>query len=223
MKRLRMCLIVALALLLVTVSVAGASGNANPGVLPPSSQVQGRTYGEWSTAVWRYFFETPVSENPIFGAPWTDCYLERVGNVGLAVPFTTSGSFTCEMPAGTILYLLVVASECSTVEPPTVGGSEEELLACAQSYVPSDLQASIDGVALRNVSDYVVTSPLFEFTLPDDNLFGLPGGTTAQSIAYGTFLMLVPLSPGQHTLWVHGAIPSGGFLYDMTYYVTVIN
>jgi len=222
MKRLRVCLALTLAMLLVTVSVASAGGNANPGVLPPNSRVQGLTYGEWSARLMQSVFGLPLSENPAAGAPWTGCYLERVGNVGLGVPFFGSGTFTCEMPVGTMLYLLVIASECSTLEPPPFYGSNEaELRACATSTAFADLQASIDGVAIQDVADYLVTSPLYQLTLPEGNVLGLPAGT-GDSVAYGAFLMLAPLSPGQHTVHVHGAVP-GAFEYDMTYFITVTN
>jgi hypothetical protein len=223
MKRLRVCLILTLVTLLVTVSVSSASGNANPGVLPPSSRVKGLTYGEWSARYWQAFLAIPWSQNPVnpdADPPWTDCYFERIGNVGLAVSTAESAEISCEVPAGMPLFVPVVVSECSTLEaPPYYGGNEEGLAACALLYEPTNLHATVDGIALQDLSDYTVASPLFEFTLPVDNVFGLPPGT-GQSVAYGTWLMLAPLSAGEHTISVGGTIPDV-FTGALTYHITV--
>jgi len=210
-----------LALLLVTVSVAGAGGNANPGILPPNSRVQGLTYGEWAASWWQSVLSISESENPAAGAPWTDCFLERIENVGLGIAFfAQSGTFACEMPPGMMLFQPIVGAECSTLEePPYYGGSEEELRACAMSFVPSELQATIDGVPVQNLSDYLVTSPIFDFAVPEDNVLGVPAGS-GQSVAYGAYLMLAPLSPGQHTFHLQGAYPDG-WTYDWYYDITV--
>lgn len=222
MKRLRVCLILTLALLLVAVSVAGAGGNANPGILPPDSRVQGLTYGEWSAVFWQQAFALPASDSWLGGHYGPDCFFARIGNVGLAVSGGGTLNLSCEVPAGMPLFMVVLASECSTIEPPPFyGGNEEELRACALTFVPADLQVSIDGASVENLSDYLVLSPLYEFTVPEDNFFGVPGGTVAQSISYGTWLMLAPLTPGEHTIYVYGTYPLFGFIYDATFDITV--
>jgi len=220
MKRLRLCLTLTLALLLITTSVASAGRNANPGILPPNSRVQGLTYGEWSARYWQDILAIPASENPAVGHYGPECYFERIGNVGLAVPTAGIAEIWCEVPAGMPLFVLVLASECSTLEPPPYyGGNEEDLRACALGYAPTNLHANVDGIALQDLSDYTVASPLFEFTLPEDNVYGLPPGT-GQSVSYGTWLMLAPLSAGEHTISVGGTIPD---VFDgaLTYHVTV--
>jgi hypothetical protein len=221
MKRLHVCLILTLALLLITVSVTSAKRNANPGVLPPNSRVQGMTYGEWSAVWFQRAFGIPASENPLLTPDASEtCFFDRVGNVGLGIagfaPFETS----CSVPAGTKLFMLIVATECSTLEPPPFHGeNEEQLRTCAIATLPSpELEATIDGVALENLSDYLVTSPLYQLTLPEDNILGLPAGT-GQSVAHGAWLMLAPLSVGQHTIYLHGTIPD--FDYEATYHITV--
>ena len=225
MKRIRIQIVVVvviIALLLITVYSASARGRANPGVLPPNSRVQGLTYGEWSAKWWQGLLSIPAPQNPAFGAPWTDCFFERVGNIGLGVAFfSPSGTFTCEMPSGMMLFIPVVTTECSTLEPPPFyGGNEEELRACASGFILSDLQASIDGITIQNLSDYIVTSPLFEFTVPEDNILGVDAGT-GQSVAHGAWLMLKPLTPGEHTIYVHSSLPDFDVTFDWYYDITV--
>jgi hypothetical protein len=209
-NRIGFVLLVMVTVLFVTVSFASANWNANPRVLPPDARVQGMTNAEWSAVWFKETFAIAASEHPGLGEPWTDCFVARVGNIGLSVAFffTPSEPFVCEMPPGTMLLPNVGAVECSTVEdPPFNGGNEEELRACAQSFGLT-VEASIDGVAIENLSDYIVTSPPYELTLPEDNILGVPPGT-AESVAHGAFLMLAPLQPGQHT--IHTSVTFAGF------------
>lgn len=217
--RIRPALVGAMALLLITTTFAGALGGANPGVLPPNSRIQGLTYGEWSARWWQYVFSVPTPQN-IYGGVGAMC--QHVGNVALvAVNSTLDIPKKCEVPAGTILYLELLAAECSTIEPPPFyGGNEAELRACAQVFVPEDMVASIDGVEIENLSQYISTSPLYEFVVPDDNVFGVPGGTTAQSVSHGAYLMLAPLTPGKHIIHTHGAYGED-FTADRNFELTV--
>jgi hypothetical protein len=222
--RIRTVLMVTMALLLAITSFAGAKGGANPSVLPPKARVQGLTYGEWLAKWWEYVLTIPASQNPLTGGTGANCVFQRVGKVGLVVANSTLGEpITCEVPAGIKLYLEVLGAECSTLEPPPFyGGNEAELHTCAQSFVPQDLDASIDGVAVNNLRKYIFTSPLYEFTLPEDNIFGVPAGTTGQSVGYGAYLMLAPLKPGKHTIHLHGAYPDLGYTADKTFDLMVI-
>jgi hypothetical protein len=221
MKRLRLCLTLTLALLLITTSVASAGRNANPGVLPPEARVQGLTLGEWDAKEWQAITAIPASQNPVAGAPWTDCYVERIGNVGLGIAFfEETGTFACEMPPGTVLFQPIVGVFCSNLFGD--GETEEELRACAMSYVPEDVQASVDGVPVQNLGDYLFITPLVEFTLPDDNIFGLPPGEGI-AVLHDTAFLLAPLSPGQHTLHLQGSFPEFDFYYDWVFEITVTN
>ncbi len=211
-----------IAVLLMTVSISGVQGAANPAVLPPTARVQGKTLGEWGAEYWRAGLRIPMAQNPAFpGVPWPTCYLERIGNVGLIVGYVYSGSSECVMPAGMTLYVLVVASECSTAEPPPFyGANEEELRACNLKFAQANLAASIDGVPVRDVEAYTTFSPLYQFSVPDGNYLGAPAGMY-ESVAYNTAFLLAPLNPGAHTIHVHGEVPIASFIYDWVYYITV--
>jgi len=210
-------------LLLIAVSIASARGNANPGVLPPNSRVQGLTYGEWSARWWQYVLSIPTPQNPLTGGTGANCIYQRIGNVGLvAVDPLVGEPIQCEVPAGMILFLDILSAECSTVEePPFYGGNEEELRACALGFSFTDLQASIDGVAVNNLDQYLHSSPLFEFTLPEDNVLFVDAAS-GESVSNGAHLMLAPLSPGEHAIHLHASIPElDGFTVDMDFELTV--
>ncbi len=223
MKKLRIlsASVLVLGMLFMSLSTPGALASPNPAVLPPDAKVQGLTLGEWQTLLWKGIFEIPIDENPAFGAPWTSCILNQQGNVGIGVAYVYSGSSDCDLPAGTMLYVLVVGSECSNAEPPPFyGGNYEELRACVLSNPQANLQASVDGVAVRNLENYTMLTPLYQLVLPEGNALGAEPGTYI-SVGNATGFMLAPLSAGEHTVHVHGEIPGFGFTYDWIYHITV--
>ena len=225
MNRIRILSIIVVTVVLLsgTIYIASARGNANPGVLPPNSRVQGLTYGEWLAKWWEYALIIPAAQNPLTGGTGENCVFQRIGTVGLVVANSTLDvPIKCEVPTGMMLYLEVLGAECSNLEePPFFGGNEAELLACAQSFVPQDLQASIDGIEVQNLNKYIFTSPMYDFTEPEDNILGVPAGTTGESIGSGAYLMLAPLSPGKHTIHVQGTYPSLDYTADKTFDLTV--
>jgi hypothetical protein len=223
MKRTRVLTVSVLitAMLLMTVSIAGAQGSANPAVLPPTARVQDMTLGEWSAEMFRALFEIPASQNPALGYQWTNCYFKRIGNVGLGVTYFSGGSSECQMPAGMILYVPIVGGECSTAEPPPYyGGNEEELRACVLAFVYENVYAFVDDTPVRNIESYFSLTPLYYFDLPSDNVLGGPAGK-AYSVAHAYGFLLAPLSPGKHTIHVHGEVPDFDFVYDWVYHITV--
>ncbi len=224
MKKLRSLYVFVMVvfLFLGAVTFALASGKSNPSVLPPNSRVQGLTYGEWSARWWQYVLSIPSPQNPLTGGTGTNCVYQRNGNVGLiAVDPTVVEPIACEVPVGMMLFFDILSAECSNLEPdPFYGGNEEEMRTCAESFTITDLQATIDGSILQDLPRYVHTSPLFEFTLPEDNILGSEE-LTGQSVSNGAHLMLAPLSPGRHTIYLHSTIPELEFTVDMNFVLNV--
>jgi hypothetical protein len=77
----------------------------------------------------------------------------------------------------------------------------------------TNMKFTLDGVPLKNLFSYRAQSPVFSLTLPDDNIFGgasagVPGGVYEPTVSDGYYLMLAPLSKGQHTLDFVGSISS---------------
>jgi hypothetical protein len=87
------------------------------------------------------------------------------------------------------------------------------------------LTATLDGKSLPNLTGQRVTSPVLLFTLPDNNLVGVPAGTYDPNVADGYWLMLAPLKPGQHTLSFSAQITAGPFngfsVGPVTYTLTI--
>ena len=192
------------------------------GVYPLDAQPYGRTWGEWTATWWQWAFSMPISSHPLFDS--ADCSAGQSGPVWfLGGAFTgTAATRTCTVPAGTALLFPLLNAECSDIEPPPFFGADEaEMRACARAFMEpaSDLFCSIDGVAVENVNSYRVDSPLYAFSAPDDNLFGIPGPVSGLSVSDGYWIFLAPLSAGQHTIRFGGMLP--GFPIDVTYELTV--
>jgi hypothetical protein len=197
--------------------------NSNPGVLPPDSVVQGMTYAEWMVSWWKYALSLPAPQNPIPPGTGPDCVLQRVEDVVLVITIDSkSVPIHCEAPAGTMLFIPIVYLECSTLEAaPFYGGNEAELRACVQQFVYQDLEASIDGVEVQNLSAfYISASPLYQFTVPENNILGASAGASGESVALGVFLMLSPLSPGKHTIHTQAYIADWDFTVEKTVLLT---
>jgi hypothetical protein len=102
----------------------------------------------------------------------------------------------------------------------------------------TNLGVTLNGNAVANVASYRVQSPVFGIILPQNNIlqsFGFPvppwfkkpvpgkyppPGEYAPLVDDGYYIMLVPLSPGQHVLNFHGGVP--GFTLNVTYKITVV-
>jgi hypothetical protein len=210
--------------LVVSPIAASAKSNAgNPGIIPPGAKYHGLSYGEWQAKWWQWVFSLPAANNPII--PGGDVLQGQSDHVWFLAGVFGIEVRSITIPAGTALFLPIVNTECSTVEPPPFhGDNEAELRSCAKEFIDntSDLAAEVDGVNVQNLAAYRHQSPLFTFgPLPEDNILGLPAGTTAQSVDDGIYLLLAPLSVGEHMIHFTGTFEVGGTI-DTTYNIIVM-
>lgn len=218
-----------LLLVLMPAGVVQAAGNPNPGIVPPHANPHGQSYGDWSIEWWQWLFSIPWPENP--GNDYTGDNVDE-GQSGpvwfLAPTYFGTQVRTATIPPGKSLFLLVFGFEASTYEG--FGETEEELRASAAWFVDQiqNLECIIDNRPVENLAQYRVQSPTtFSFWLPEDNVFnylgypGTPSGDYGPAVADGYYLMITPLSRGEHTIHLLGEIPDLGFYQDVTYYLTV--
>jgi hypothetical protein len=215
--------------------------NRNPRVLPPHSHAFGKSYGEWSAAWWQWALSIPANQHPLNDS--ADCNTGQSGKV-----FFLGGTFTavpgsgpneiigsaerdCTIPTGKAVFFPILNGECSTIEGN--GTTDAELRACAEFLADhvQDMVVTIDGKPLQDLDRYRAQSPLFEFgPLPNPNLFGLAPGGTSPSVADGFYLLLAPLSAGEHTIHFSGkavfTLAEDGFdltfILDITYNLNVV-
>ncbi|WP_344095908.1 hypothetical protein [Microbacterium deminutum] len=151
------------------------------------------------TAVWTTVFETPSAENPFgSGGPAFACIELR----GAVAPFAPDGVESCTVKPGTKIFVMASSFECSTFE--ANGTTESELRACARAGDPAVAPTvTVDGKRVRVVDS---ETPLLNVVLPDDNIFGLPGGSEGLSVAHGWVALLHPFTPGRHTILIGDSI-----------------
>jgi hypothetical protein len=219
------------------------SGIAQAAVVFPRDSVQfGRTYSEWAAEWWQWALSIPVETHPLFDNG--DCSVGQSGPV-----FFLGGKFcssdnpscnssvvtrTCVVPFGKTLFFPIVNTENALLEAPLTDGHPSTLVdlrAFSQFILDdaTDLSATIDRVPIHNLKEqFREQSPAFGFTLPADNLFNaigegpFPGGAYFPSVDDGVYLMVAPLSVGNHKIHFTGRFPSfGNFSFDVTYDLTV--
>jgi hypothetical protein len=214
-----------LAILLAGNAAPASANGADPGVVPPPARPYGSTYAEWSARWWQWALAIPDARNPLKDG--SDCLHvaeEQSGPVwflGGAIDESINAERNCSVPAGKALFFPVINVECSTLEaPPFYGADGDALRTCVDGFTLADAYAEIDGVAVRGLARYFVQSPVFDFTLPPDNVLGLPEGT-GSSVSNGIYLLLPPLSAGAHVIRFGGTYPDFDFSIAITYRLSI--
>ena len=263
MRRFTAVLGVCLCLVFGLSAPAASAKTVTAGVIPPWAHPFGKSYGQWSAAWWQWAYQTPVNangpageQNPLaVGSGPIDCsygqagkvwflagtYVSSVG-VGGVVQSKADRSCTKPIPTGIALMLPVLNAEWDNVtcppNPPTPYTEEQlRMLAKEAQDTAHNMSVRIDGQPVRDIAGpetpYRVTSPLFQYRVPQDNLFSTsfvchepyPAGPVPApgAVADGVFVMLAPLAPGAHVLkWGGDATPNGQpFTQAITYTFTV--
>jgi hypothetical protein len=203
-------------------------GNPNPGVVPPNSKAYGKTYGEWAAAWWNWALSSPLESNPVVDETGEFCDVNQAGPVWfLAGTFGGSAERECTVPAGKPLFFPIINTIFAATEPEE---TEEELRAGANADIDdvTVLEVSVDGVPLQDLSRrYRAESPAFVLHLPEgailDQLSGL-SGDLFPAVADGYWILLAPLSVGEHVIHFRGAKgdpEAPDFETEVTYYLTV--
>jgi hypothetical protein len=202
-------------------------GNANAGRLAsPLAPASSASYKELSAKWWQWAASMEFSEDGPFGQSGTDCGQNQPnGNTWfLAGSVGDPAERTCEIPAGKRLFFPVVNVECSSLEPaPFFGGTVAERRACVQQddFAFAPLFAELDGEPIvPDLDAFTFVSPNFPMVAVGGNPFGIPPGS-GFSVSRGVWLLLAPLSPGEHTLHFAGTFPAFGFTPEATFHLTV--
>jgi hypothetical protein len=74
---------------------------------------------------------------------------------------------------------------------------------------------------VSDLLSYRSVTPVFDFTLPADNLLGVPAGTSGSGVSDGVFAFLAPLAVGPHTIAIQIESTSFGNV-DEIYNLTVV-
>jgi len=211
-------------------------------VLPPNSTAFGKSYDEWAAKFWQWAALIPKSDtHPLFADGEMDCSVGQEGKVWfLGGTYADSGvaNRECEIPVGKALFFPISNVICS----PFTGDDVDTLLECAADppappfkVVLAPIEATIDGVYFDQeaLEEYYTLSEE-TFTLgplpgsePEDNIFYNPDypdrgalpGAVAPGATGGYYLMLPPLSVGEHNIMFIGEIQffdtDGNYLFTV--------
>jgi hypothetical protein len=203
-------------------NVPALAGDNNPTVLPPNSHPYGKTYNKWSSEWWRWAMELPPGAgHPFDPDPSFKITTGQRGKVWfVGAPFGTTVR-NCTIPASKALFIGLVNGEISSLEGFATADSQRAA-AKEQADLIAGLTCTIDGVPVPNLTSFRFVSPQFKFFAPTPWIFG-PTGGAGTAVADGYFLMLAPLSPGDHNIHFTGGIPAFGLSLDATYNLTVVS
>ncbi len=177
-------------------------------IFPPQSRPYDKTYADWTIEWWRWLLSLPNDRNPSVVNDNTGklCSQGQSGPVWfLPTTFNGRAERTCNIPSDKGIIIEVYAGECSYIEYPQYK-TESELRSCAKGQIDktTSLDVSIDDKKIPDPRKYRIQSPLFDLTFVNNNLFGKSGGPT-KAISDGYWLILSPLSPGKHKLYISGS------------------
>jgi hypothetical protein len=228
MRRLLVVLAAATLIGALLAPVAASAKKAH--VFSPDAHPFGASLGEWQARWFEWFIEIPAPSNPLFDETGALCGVNQSGPVWFTAPVAHPGTTTraCTVPAGKAILIIGLGNECSNVEPPPFfGATEAELRACAAAgleefFGDATQSITVDGIEVADLDRYRTQTPLFSYTLPPDNIYGLPPGEATRAISDGTDVIVKPLPPGPHRVVIHFDAPAIGGTTDVIYNLTVV-
>lgn len=220
---------------------------AGAAIAPPSAHaqdsptVQGETIGEWSKLWWQWALAIPASTNPMLGG---DCEQGQQGPVWFLAGVWGGGTATRSCNVSTGKYILFSIANVIWIQTPI---DDEKELQCkgnetcwrqhANDFLPpsigGELEATLDGnPIIFNPNTPIIRSqsPVFTASFPPDNVFGeldLSQLTDRPIVSDGFWVMLPPLSPGDHTLHFRAGLGKNSgqakknLKQDVTYHLKV--
>ena len=209
-------------------SSASAQNLGNPGVVPPNTSEFGNTYGEWSARWWQWLLSIPQSTNPNLDTTGAHCGEAQTGQVWFLAGTFGGPAVTrsCTIPADKDLLLSPRNAIFGEGVGDCTGSSDCDptvLRASAAEDVDNPtIHVKVDHVALKNLDQYRVTSPVFSVFFPTGAVFDLEPGTHSPVVSDGFWVLLKPLSRGFHTIEVgSSAVPGGPVVFGVTWHLTV--
>jgi hypothetical protein len=169
----------------------------NPGVFSKDSAPYGIPYGDWLAKWWQWSFSIPTAQHPRDEYTPEKCAINQEGPVWfLADQLGGIEERTCTIPAGKAIFVPLLVGVCDYGESDVK--SDEDLRRCAmEGNEYGVIEATVDGVKLKNLEQYRTQSGFFNITIPEDNIYDNSAGTF-RALTDGFFVFLEPLPPGKH-------------------------
>jgi hypothetical protein len=220
-----------LAILLIPITFSNSeSGDISQSVYPIDSNPYGSTYGEWTAKWWQWAMSTPTKDNPVTDETGEKCAVSQTDPNVWFLAGTGGGEAirSCTIPAGKAILIPVLNVECDFLSPDLKTESYVRNCAKADQDKATNLQATVDGVAIPDLKTHRVQSPIFNVTIPKDNVLGTAAGAT-QAVSDGYWVLLKPLPVGKYQINFSGSLSDFtatgpiNFVSDAKYDITVTN
>lgn len=231
-------------LLMSTVSQSMAAkkakkGNPNPGILPVHANAFGTTYGELAIEWWIWAYGAPSGQSPIEDETGEDGYFGQEGKVWFLAgttgdPEADPTTRYVTVPAGKALFFPIMnmcwVTYADEPGPGEEGYTDEDEARFIMNWIMGmayDLSCTIDGAEVQDVAEYRAESPTIDFpilegTVGQDVTGWEESGLYSFGMADGYWLLLAPLSEGEHVIQFSGS-HAWGWSVDVTYFITVVD
>lgn len=199
-----------------------------------NEEFYGLTYGEWTAKWWKWAYSIPSNVHPAYDNNGEYCGQNQTGPVWfLAGSFGFPVKRQCVITAETAILFPILNSECSYAEYSTLK-TERDLRECAKNIQDQvvNVKASVNATKLQNLEKFRIQSHIFNFTLPKNNILGLPPQNT-QAVSDGNWVFLKPLPVGKYEIRFRGEINQSsstnnnlfagpvGWDYETIYLITI--
>jgi hypothetical protein len=196
---------------------------ANGGAAP---QILGKTYGDWSAQWWQWALTEPEATSPLLTAEGNE--LNQKGPVWFLGGSASDEPVTryVTIPKNKEIFFPIVNFADYSGGPIPVD-NEAEWREYIQTYIDSfaNLVCTLDGTPIEfnpNTPIVRTQSPTFSDTLDSDNIGGFPSGKYTHCWSDGYWVMLPPLSKGEHTLHFSCDSSENDFAQDVTYIINAL-
>ena len=185
--------------------------NNTPEMFTLDEQPFGKSWQEWTTRWWRWFLSMPRENHPALDKTGENCHIGQTDPKVWFLAGTVGGVFrrTVRIVERKAVLVPVINVTISYSENPSLR-NENEMVLFTQKHIDgiATKEAYIDGFEIQTKDVHRVRSPMFDFTFPRSNIFGVKEGYT-QGVGDGYWIFLKSLSPGRHTLRTFGSCLSG--------------
>ncbi len=221
MRSLRRTAWIAAAAIAVAGLVAVPLADAASPAYSAKGKVFGRKTADWVADWWQWTLSLPITSNPLTNESGTFTGVGQHGRVWFFTWFSDPSSQTrpvsltrsAEVPAGRALLFPLMTTF-------NIAGDLDLAQWVSGIDVPS-LVFELDGAPLTDIAKRRVTTRTFEIPIVPNGLIAGTEGTVRPSIASdGYWVMLKPLTTGNHT--VHIKSNRNGTTFDVTYNLTVV-
>ena len=199
----------------------------NPGVFSKDSAPYGIPYGEWLAKWWQWTFSIPTAQHPRDEYTPEKCAINQEGPVWfLADQLGGREERTCTIPAGKAIFVPLLVGLCDYGQSDVK--SDEDLRRCSKAGNEYGvIEATVDGVKLKNLEQYRTQSGFFNITIPEDNIYD-NGPGTFRALTDGFFVFLEPLPPGKHDVHLKVSVLNPieqqyNYNADWTYHLIIAN